>query len=121
MGIQNRQKYRGRILQSAPEHADALDRAVAFVLQAANDIELMLGIPHHLSDIDILRFAHQTDAPVATAHCVKITFLTEIIDDLHQVRLRDIESLRDFFDPRQFTAVDCDLNEDAQREIGMKG
>jgi hypothetical protein len=37
------------------------------------------------------------------------------------VRLRDIESLRDVFDPRQLTVVEPGLNEDAQREIGMKG
>jgi hypothetical protein len=36
-------------------------------------------------------------------------------------RLRDTESLRDVFDRRQVTVVEPDLNEDAQREIGMKG
>src|SRR5262249_45161183 len=106
--------------QSAAKHANALDRAIAFVFKAANDIELILGVAHHLSDIDVSRFAHQTDAAAATAHCVEITFLTEIVDDLHQVRLRDIETPRDVFDRRQLTVVEPDLNEDAQREIGMK-
>ena len=121
MGIQNRQKCLGCITQSAAEHADPLDRAIAFVFKAANDIELILGVAHHLSDIDVSRFAHQTDAAVATAHCVEITLLTEIVDDLHQMRLRDTESLRDVSDRRQLTVVEPDLNEDAQREIGMKG
>jgi hypothetical protein len=40
MGIQNRQKCRGCIMQSAAQHADALDRAIAFVFKAANDTEL---------------------------------------------------------------------------------
>src|SRR5438477_290156 len=44
MGIQNRQKCLGCITQSAAEHADALDRAIAFVFKAANDIELILGV-----------------------------------------------------------------------------
>ena len=35
-------------------------------------------------------------------------------------RLRDIETPRDVFDRRQFTVVEPDLNEDPQREIGMK-
>src|SRR5262249_32184574 len=121
MGIQNRQKCVGCITQNAAEHTDALDRAIAFVFQAADDIELILGVAHHLSDVDASRFAHQTDAAVATAHCVEITFLTEIVDDLHQVRLRDIESLRNVFDCRQLTVVEPDLNEDAQRKISMKG
>jgi hypothetical protein len=121
MGIQNRQKCLGCITQSAAEHTDALDRAIAFAFKAANDSELVLAVAHHLSDIDVSRFSHQTDAAVATAHCVEITLLTEIVDDLHQVRLRDIESLRDVFDRRQLTVVEPDLNEDAQREIGMKG
>src|SRR5205823_13725988 len=90
--------------QSAAEHADALDRAIAFVFKAANDIELILGVAHDLSDIDVLRFAQQTDAAVATAHCVEITHLTEIVDDLHQVRLRDTETLRDVVDRRQRAA-----------------
>ena len=59
--------------------------------------------------------------PPLRPHCVQITFLTEIVDDLHQVRLRNIESLRDVLDRRQLTVVEPDLNEDAQREIGMKG
>src|SRR5215472_12543811 len=120
MSIENRQKCLGCITQNAAEHTDALDRAVAFVFEAANNIELILGVAHHLSDIDVLRFAHQTDAAPATAYCVEITVLTEIVDDLHQVRLRDIESLRDVFDRRQLTVVEPDLNEDAQREIDMK-
>jgi hypothetical protein len=47
--------------------------------------------------------------------------LTEIVDDLHQGRLRDTESLRDFLDRRQLTVLETCVNEDAQREIGMKG
>jgi len=90
------------------------------VFKAANDIELILGVAHHLSDIDVSRFVHQTDAAVATAHCVEITHLTEIVDDLHQVRLRDTETLRDAVDRRQLTVVEPDLNEDAQREIGTE-
>src|SRR6516165_3185414 len=121
MGIQNRQKCLGCTTQSPAEHADALDRAIAFAFKAANDTELILGVTHHLSDIDVSRFSHQTDAAIATAHCIEITLLTEIVDDLHQGRLRDIESPRDLFDPRQLTVVEPDLNEDAQREIGMKG
>ena len=74
MGIQNRQKRLGCILQSTAEHTDALDRAIAFVFKTANDIESILGVAHHLPDIDVSRFAHQTDAAVATAHCVEITF-----------------------------------------------
>src|SRR5262249_7608379 len=81
--------------------------------------ELILGVAHHLSDIDVSRCAHQTDAAAATAHCVEITFFTEIVDDLHQVRLRDIKSLRDIIDRRELTVVEPDLNEDAQREIDM--
>ena len=44
MGIENRQKCLGCITQSAAEHADALDRAIAFVFKAANDIELILDV-----------------------------------------------------------------------------
>ncbi len=91
------------------------------MFKTADDIELILGVAHHLSNIDVSRCAHQTDAAVATAHCVEITLLTEIVDDLHQVRLRDTESLRDVFDRGQLAVVEPDLNGDAQREIGMKG
>src|SRR5437016_8075137 len=111
MGIENRQKCLGCITQNAAEHADALDRAIAFVFKAANDIELILGVAHHLSDIDVSRFTHQTDAAIATAHCIEITLLTEIVDDLHQVRLRDTETLRNVFDRHQLTVVEPDLNE----------
>ena len=97
-----------------------LNRAIAFMFKAADDIELILGLAHHLSDVYVSRFAHQTDAAVATAHCVEITLLTEIVDDLHQGRLRDTEDLRDVFDRRQLAVVETDVNEDAQREIGMK-
>ena len=96
-------------------------RSGAFVFKAANDSEPILGVAHHLPDVYVSRLAHQTDAAVATAHCVEITLLTEIVDDLHQVCLRDTESLRNVFDRRQLTVVESDLNEDAQREIGMKG
>jgi len=89
--------------------------------KAANDTKLILGVAHHLSDIDVSRFAHQTDAAVTAPHCVEIALLTEIVDDLHQVRLRDPETLRDVLDRRQLTVVKPDLNKDAQREIGMKG
>ena len=81
----------------------------------------ILGVAHHLSDIDVSGFSHQTDAAVATAHCIEITLLTEIVDDLHQVRLRDTKTLRDVVDRCQLTIVQSDLNENAQREIGMKG
>jgi len=97
------------------------DRAITFVFEAANDIEPILGVAHHLSDIDVSWRAHQSDAATATAHCVEVTLLTEVVDDLHQVRLRNIESARDVLDRRQLTVVEPDLNEDAQREIGMKG
>ncbi len=120
MGVQNRKKCFGCISQSAAEHADALDRAIALAFKAANDIELILGVAHNLSDVDVSRFAHQTDAAAATAYGVQITFLTEIVDYLHQMRLRDIESLRDFVDRRQLTLIEPDLNEHAQRKIGMK-
>jgi len=43
-----------------------------------------------------------------------------MVGDLHQVRLRDFEGLRDVVDRRQPTVVEPDLNEDAQREIGVK-
>jgi hypothetical protein len=76
---------------------------------------------HHLADVDVARFTDQPDSAGTAAHCVEITSLTEIVDDFHQVRLRDTESLRDVVDPRQLTVVERDLNEDAQREIGMKG
>src|SRR5690349_13879664 len=121
MSIENRQKCLGCIKQNAAKHADMLDRAIALVFKAANYIEPILGVAHHLSDIDVSGFAHQTDAAVATAHCVEITFVTQIVDDLHQVRLRDTEGLRDVFDRRQLTVVESGLNEDAQRKIGMKG
>ena len=48
MDIQNRQKCVGCISQSTAEHTDALNRAIAFVLKAADDIELILGVAHHL-------------------------------------------------------------------------
>ena len=121
MGIQNPQKCLGRITQSATEYADALDRAIVFLSKTAYDVELMLGVAHDLSDIDVSRFAHQTNAAIATAHRVKITFLTEIVDDLHQVRLRDTESPCNVLDRCQVIAVEPDLNEDTQREIGMQG
>ena len=47
--------------------------------------------------------------------------MTEIVDDLHQVCLRDTKSLRDVLDRRQLTAVEPDLNENAQCKIGLKG
>src|SRR5215472_4056591 len=71
IGIQNRQKCLGCITQSATEHADALDRAIAFLCKAANDIEPIFGVAYHLSDLDVSRFAHQTDAAIATPHCVE--------------------------------------------------
>src|SRR6516225_9242987 len=121
MAIENSQKCFGCITQSAAKHADALDRAIAFVFKTADDIEVILVVAHYLSDVYVSRFAHQTDAAIATAHCVEITVLTEIVDDLHQGRLRDTEDLRDVFDRRQLTVVETDVNEDAQRVIGMKG
>ena len=84
----------------------------------------ILGVAHHLCDIDVSGFSgfsHQTVAAVATAHCVEITLLTEIVEDLHQVCLRDTESLRDVLDRRQLTVIEPNVNEDAQRKIGMKG
>jgi hypothetical protein len=77
--------------------------------------------PHYLADIDVARFAHQPNSTVTAAHCVEITSLTEKVDDFHQVRLRDTETLRDIVDRRQLTVVKADLNEDSQRKIGMKG
>jgi len=121
MSIQNRQKCLGCITQSAAEHADALERAIAFAFKAANDSELILGVAHYLSDIDVLRFVHQPNAAATTAYCVQITFLTEIIDHLHQVGLRNRVSLRDVLDSRQFTVIESNVNENAQGKIGMKG
>src|SRR5262249_47433713 len=103
------------------ERRGARRRARSGNTKAANDTELILGVAHHLSDIDVSGFSHQTDAAVATAHCVEITLLTEIVDDLHQVGLRDTESLRDVLDRRQLTVIEPNVNEDAQRKIGMKG
>src|SRR5215472_9849529 len=120
MGIKNRQKCVGCIAQSAAKYTDALDWA-AFVLQAANNIESILGVAHDLADIDVARFAHHPDSTVATAYRVEITHLTEIVNDLHQVRFRDAETLRNISDCRQPTVVKPDMNEDAQRIMGMKG
>src|SRR5262249_26273731 len=103
------------------EHADALDGAIAPAPKTPNNIELILCVAHHLSDIDVSRFAHQTDAAVTAAHCVEITLLTEIVYDLHQVRLRDAERLRNLFNRCQLTVVKPDLNKDAQCEICIKG
>ena len=55
MAIENSQKCFGCITQSAAEYADALDRAIAFVFKAADDSELILGVAHHKSDIDVSR------------------------------------------------------------------
>ena len=74
MGIQNPQKCLGRITQSATEYADALDRAIVFLSKTAYDVELMLGVAHDLSDIDVSRFAHQTNAAVAATDGIEITF-----------------------------------------------
>ena len=49
MGIKNRQKCVGCIAQSAAKYTDALDWAIAFVLQAANNIESILGVAHDSS------------------------------------------------------------------------
>ena len=75
MSIQNRQKCLGCITHSAAEHADPLNRAIVFAFKATNDTELILAVAYHLSDIDVLGVSHQTDAAVATAHCVEITLL----------------------------------------------
>jgi hypothetical protein len=58
---------------------------------------------------------------VTAAHSVEIALLSEIVGDLHQVRFRNTETLRDVVDRRQLTIVKPDLNEDAQREVGIKG
>jgi hypothetical protein len=51
-----------RVISTQCGAVTALDRAIAFAFKAANDTKLILGVAHHLSDIDVSRFAHQTDA-----------------------------------------------------------
>ena len=40
------------------ENADALDRAIARALKATDNIEPILGVTHHSTDVDVARFAH---------------------------------------------------------------
>jgi len=62
ISVQDSEKRLNRIVQHAAQHADALDRAITAPPQTADNIELVLGLAHHLADIDVARRATQADA-----------------------------------------------------------
>ena len=87
ISVQDSEKRLNRIVQHAAQHADALDRAIIAPLQTADNIEPVLGLAHHLADIDVARRATQADAAPTTAHGIEIALATEIVRDLHQMLL----------------------------------
>jgi hypothetical protein len=74
ISVQDSEKRLNRIVQHAAQHADALDRAITAPPQTADNIELVLGLAHHLADIDVARRATQADAAPTTAHGIEIAF-----------------------------------------------
>src|SRR5581483_2298608 len=92
----------------------------ALGLQAADDVELVLGIADHLPDIDFARFAIEPDAAVPPAHGIEIALLAEIVDDLHQMLTGNIEAFRYVLNRRQLAAVQGDLDQNAQGKVGVK-
>jgi hypothetical protein len=90
-------------------------------LQQVTKVELIVNLKTAKAlGLTFYDAVHASDSAVTAPHCVEVALLTEIVDDLHQVRLQDPETLRDVLDRRELTVVKPDLNEDAQREIGMK-
>src|SRR5665213_3388034 len=61
LAIENGEKGGGGVMQDA----DALDPAKAGMIEAADHLKLVLGIAHHLADIDLARRAHQADTDAA--------------------------------------------------------
>src|SRR6516165_8773189 len=86
ISVQDSEKRLNRIVQHAAQHADALDRAIIAPPQTADNIDV-LGLAHHLADIDVARRATQADAAPTTAHGIEIALLTEIAHNLHQMML----------------------------------
>lgn len=56
MGIENGEKRLGCITKSATQDANPFNRAMTFAFKTADD-ELILGVPHYLSDVDLSRLA----------------------------------------------------------------
>ncbi len=67
VGVQNSQKSIGCVTQGAAQYAGALDPAIACLIKATDDVEPVLGLAHHLADIDVAWLAHETNAAATSA------------------------------------------------------
>jgi hypothetical protein len=94
-----RPQERNRCLaKSLAQHATPLDPAEAALSQTSYDGQVLFRLAHNGSDANFRRPPTQADATPLSANGVNIAPLPELVDNFHQMGLRDAEALGDLRD-----------------------
>ena len=78
-------------------------------------------MPHHLADRDLGRRSRQLQSAVATSGGADETGGRQILDDLHQVVLRDIMRFGNLSDRHQTAIAGREEDQRAQGIVGVAG
>ena len=88
---------------------------------AIDEVEALLGMAHHRADIDVGRRPCQPDPAEAPAHAFEIARVHQVVDDLHQVVLRQAMLLSQLANRDKALAVRGAVHQHAQRVVGVFG
>ena len=122
MAFEHGEKGGERLIDNARKTAGRRDRALRTIEQGQPiGAGLCLARPHHGPDVDRAGVTSQPDATMATADAGHMARLAELVDDLHQMVLRDAIGSRHFGNGANSLGPRAQVEQNAHRVIGMAG
>jgi len=96
--IERAQKRNRCLAKSLTQHTTPLNPAEATLSQASYYGQVFFRLAHNGPDANFRRRPTQADATALSANGVDIALLPELVDNFHQMGLRDAEALGDLGD-----------------------